>query len=87
MQLICEFEVTGFDDWKRAFDADEEARRNAGLGVLQVWRAADDSARAFVLLAVNDRGRANDWIARSNALSLDDGGTVNSASHHFIETA
>jgi hypothetical protein len=87
MQLICHFEVTNFADWQTAFAADEEARRDAGLSVLQIWRDADSTTHAFALLNVNDRKRADAWITRSNALSSDDASTVTSASHYFIETA
>lgn len=86
MQLICKFDLTDFDSWKRAFDADDEARRQAGLSVLQIWRVADDTERALVLLNVNDRARAKEWINRSDALQSDDGGTVTNATHHFVRT-
>ncbi|MBB3995019.1 hypothetical protein GGR95_002669 [Sulfitobacter undariae] len=86
MQLICHFEVTDFTAWQTAFAADEEARRDAGLSVLQIWRDADNPKRAFTLLTVNDRDRADQWITRSNALSSDDASTVTQASHYFIET-
>ena len=87
MQMICHFEVTSFEAWHRAFDADDEARRDAGLGVLQIWRDADSTTHAFALLSVNDRPRAEAWITRSNALHSDDANTVTHASHFFIETA
>jgi hypothetical protein len=86
-QLICHFEVSNFNDWQSAFNADEEARRDAGLSVLQIWRDADSTTHAFALLSVNDRPRAEGWITRSNALSSDDNSTVTHASHFFIETA
>lgn len=87
MQMICHFEVTAFDAWKAAFDADAEARRDAGLGVLQIWRDADSTTHAFALLSVNDRARAGAWIERSSALTGDDAGTVTAQSYFFIETA
>ncbi|WP_299028333.1 hypothetical protein [uncultured Sulfitobacter sp.] len=87
MQMICHFNVTDFDNWQTAFTADDEARRDAGLGVLQIWRDADSTTHAFVLLSVNDRPRAEQWITRSNALTSDDNSTVTHASHFFIQTA
>jgi len=87
MQLICQFDVTDFSAWQTAFAADDEARRDAGLSVLQIWRDADSATRAFVLLDVNDRKRAAAWITRSNALASDDAATVTAAQHFFIETA
>ena len=87
MQLICHYCVTAFDDFKAAFDDDAEARRNAGLTVLQIWRDADTDTHAFVLMELNDRPRAQDWIDRSSALVSDDKGTVTRATSYFIETA
>lgn len=87
MQMIAHFEVTDFDSWQAAFNADDEARRDAGLSVLQIWRDADSTTHAFVLMSVNDRPRAEGWITRSNALHSDDANTVTHASHFFIETA
>ncbi len=87
MQMIVHQNVTGFAAWKTAFEADAEARRNAGLTVLQVWTHADSDTHAFILLEVKDRDKAQGWIDRSNALASDDGGTVTSSSAYFIETA
>ena len=87
MQMICHFDVTDFAAWKNAFDADAEARRNAGLSVLQIWKHADSSTKASVLLDVNDRKKADDWITRSNALSSDDNGTVTNATAVFVKSA
>lgn len=86
-QMICHFEVTSFEAWHTAFKSDDEARRDAGLGVLQIWRDADSTIHAFALLTVNNRAKANAWIIRSNALSSDDASTVLHASHFFIKTA
>ncbi len=87
MQMIVHQNVTNFADWKTAFDADAEARRNAGLTVLQIWRDADSDTHAFILMKVNDQQRAKGWVDRSNALNSDDNGTVTSSSAYFIETA
>lgn len=87
MQMICHHLITDFDTWKAAFDADDEARRDAGLSVLQVWRDKHDGSHAFFLLNVNDRARAEAWIKRSDALTSDDNSTVTRATAFFIETA
>ena len=87
MQLISHYFVTNFAAWKTAFDADVEARRNAGLTTLQIWQDADSDTHAFVLQELNDRARAQAWIDRSTALSSDDKGTVTRETHFFINTA
>lgn len=86
MQMIVHLEVTDFGKWKTAFDNDAEARRNAGLTVLQIWKDADSDTHAFVLLAVNDRAKAQTWVDRSDGLSVDDDKTVLSSSTYFLET-
>ena len=87
MQLISHYFVTSFTAWKAAFDADVEARRNAGLTTLQIWQDADSDGHAFVLQELNDRARAQAWIDRSTALSSDDNVTVTRETHFFINTA
>ena len=87
MQMICHHEVTDFEAWKSAFDADAESRRNAGLTVLQVWKHRDLTTHAFFLLQVNDRAKAESWLKRSDALRSDDRNTVTSASAYFLDPA
>ena len=87
MQMICHFEVTDFAAWKTAFDTDSEARSQAGLTILQIWKHADSATHAFVLLEVNDRDKAQGWVDRSAALKGGDGGTVTSSSAYFVKTA
>ena len=87
MQMICHFDVTDYTAWKDAFDADAEARRNAGLSVLQIWKHADSNSKASVLLDVNDRKKADEWLTRSDALSSDDKGTVTRSTAYFVKSA
>ena len=55
--------------------------------MLQIWKHADSSTKASVLLDVNDRKKADDWLTRSNALSSDDKGTVTNATAVFVKSA
>ncbi len=68
MQLICEIDTDGFDAWKAGFHDRAEARDRAGLTMLQMWRDADDDARAVVLFEVRDRARAEEWVRTEGAL-------------------
>lgn len=80
MQLIVTFDTAGFDAWKADYDAHSEARDNAGLTMLQMWRDADDGNRAVVLYEVSDRARAAQWVREQTALK---GGV----SAEFLRTA
>ena len=68
MQLICEIETGGFDAWKPGFDERAEARGQAGLTMLQMWRDVDDDARAVILFEARDRARAEEWVRTEHAL-------------------
>ena len=64
MQLICRFDTIDWPEWRAAFDAGAEARAVAGLSLMQLWRDADTPSAAVALFGVNDRARADAWIAR-----------------------
>ena len=64
MQLICRYDTIDWPEWRAGFDASAEDRRTAGLTLMQLWRDADTPSAAVALFEVNDRARAEDWIAR-----------------------
>ena len=80
MQLLLQIDTPDYDAWKAAFDDDAENRRLAGLTVLQLWRDADTSGQAFALMEVNDRARAETWLAREKSF----GGQITAS---FLKTA
>ena len=83
MQLICHHAITDIDQWRAAFDADDENRRAAGLSVMQIWTDADSPNLVFFLLGVNDKSRAQTWIKQSAELTHAKG-TVTNASAYFV---
>ena len=86
MQLICRNDTSDFDAWKSDFDGDAEGRRNAGLSVLQIWRAADTPSRVFVLYDVNDRDRAASYLDQLQAKAGGSGSNVTGSDCHFVKT-
>ena len=62
MQLLCRIPTGGFDAWRRDFDAGSEARRDAGLNLLQIWRDADAPDTALLLFEVRDKARARQHL-------------------------
>lgn len=83
-QMLAIYEIGDYDTWKSAFDGDEEARSEAGLGTLQVWRE-DGASRALALFRVNDAARARDYTATRADLMKERGG-VSSAAYHLLDT-
>jgi hypothetical protein len=64
MHLLCHFDTPDFPAWKSAFDGDAENRMQAGLTLLQMWRSADNASAVVCLFEVNDRRRAEEWVAK-----------------------
>lgn len=67
MQLLTETSIPDVAAFKSAFDADAERRMNAGLTLLQMWRAADNDTQVLCLFKVNDRARAQNWMDSESA--------------------
>jgi hypothetical protein len=66
MHLLLHLTPSDYDAWRREFDADAETRMQAGLTMLQLWRAAS-GAEVTALFEVNDRKRAEGWLDRERA--------------------
>ena len=63
MVLLVRNRVKDVERWKRVFDGDAAKGAAAGLTVLHVWRSVDASDEVFFLLDVEDRGRAEAFMA------------------------
>ena len=86
MQLLAYLKVRDFDAWRRVFDGDAEARGNAGLTLLQVWRQMDDGNIVWMLYEVSERGMAEQYLEGLGQLHAEQGG-ASEAGHHFLRTA
>jgi hypothetical protein len=65
-QLLIHAPAPDYAAWKSSFDAQAESLAAAGLSPLQIW--IDESGNAVVLLQVNSRPKAEDWLASRNGL-------------------
>ncbi|GGL52751.1 DUF3303 family protein [Wenxinia marina] len=66
MQMICRFDTVSWDEWKPRFDGDAEDRMHAGLTLLQMWRDVDTPDAVVALFEVNDRSKADAWVAKQS---------------------
>ncbi len=80
LQLLCQIDTPDVPGWRRDFDAEAAERMEAGLTLLQIWRDADSRSRVVLLLAVNDRARAEGWLRKEQGF----GGPMTAT---FLETA
>ena len=86
MQLLVHLKVRDYDGWRRVFDDDAEARGNAGLTLLQLWRQVDDWNRVWMLYEVSERGMAEEYLEGLGQLHAEAGG-ASKAGHEFLHTA
>lgn len=70
MVLLVRNRVKDFDHWKSVFDAQEAAGMAAGLSVERVWRSADKDDEVFFILSVEDRARAEAYMATPEAAAV-----------------
>ena len=85
MVLLVRNRVQDVDRWKRVFDAQAAAGTAAGLTVLQVWRSVDAPDQVFFLLDVEDRERAEAYMASPEAAAIGvEAGTLD-GEVHFLD--
>ena len=70
MMLLVRNRVKDADVWKRVFDAQAAAGAAAGVTVLQVWRSVDAPDQVFFLLDVEDRKRAEAYMASPESAAV-----------------
>lgn len=85
MVLLVRNRVKDADRWKRVFDAQTAAGAAAGLTVLQVWRSVDAPDQIFFLLDVEDRERAEAYMASPESAAVGVEAGALDGEIHFLE--
>ena len=70
MVLLVRNRVQDADAWKRVFDRQTAVGAAAGLTVLHVWRSVDAPDQVFFLLGVEDRARAEAFMASPESAAV-----------------
>ncbi len=86
MVLLVRNRVRDIDRWKRVFDRQAAAGAAAGLRVLHVWRAVDAEDEVFFLLDVEDRARAEAFMASPESAAVGvEAGAIDGEVHFLDE--
>ena len=85
MVLLVRNRVKDIDRWKGALDGDAARGAAAGLTVLHVWRSVDASDEVFFLLGVEDRDRAEAFMALPESAAVGVEAGVLDGEVHFLE--
>ena len=62
--LLVRHGVRDYAHWRRLFDEDAGSQREAGMHVHGVWRDAADPRQVVFLFDIDDRARAEAFMAR-----------------------
>ena len=85
MVLLVRNRVKDVDHWKRVFDAQDAAGMAAGLSVKHVWRSVDKADEVFFILGVDDRARAEDYMATPEAAAVGEEAGAIDGEYWFLE--
>lgn len=85
MVLLVRNRVKDIDHWKKVFDEQEAAGMAAGLSVKQVWRSADKANEVFFILGVEDRARAEAYMATPEAAAVGEEAGAIDGEYWFLE--
>ncbi len=85
MVLLVRNRVKDMARWKRVFDEQEAAGLAAGLSVRRVWRSADRDDEVFFLLGVEDRARAEAYMATPEAAAVGEQAGAIDGEYWFLE--
>lgn len=85
MELLVRNRTKDYAVWRRVFDAQAGAGQAAGLTLRSLWRSADDPDEAFFVLAVEDRARAEAFMADPAAAEAGRESGVIDGDYWFVE--
>lgn len=85
MILLVRNRVKDIDHWKKIFDEQEAAGLAAGLSVKYVWRSADKADEVFFILGVEDRARAEAYMATPEAAAVGEEAGAIDGKYWFLE--
>jgi hypothetical protein len=62
VHMLCRNRVRDYAAWRRVFDSNEDAAREAGLHLRHVWRSIDDPDEVWFLFEAENRERAEAFV-------------------------
>ena len=84
MKLLVRNKVNDFDAWLKVFKSHAPAHRAAGFHVEKVWRNIDDQREIFFIFEVEDRTKAEEFMATPLAADGAKEAGVIDGDHYFV---
>ena len=69
-RMIVRNKVKDFDHWKKIFDEQFDANKEAGLSLENLWQTVEDPNEVFFVLAIDDMDKAMAHISSPEAAEV-----------------
>lgn len=83
--MHCRIRVSDYTTWKAKMDAHKGAQLQAGLDLKYLWRGVDDPNLAFMILQVEDKERARQFLNPSDVAKSSAAAGVLEFGWEFVE--
>ena len=85
--MLCRNRVTDFPRWKAIFSSHAATHRDAGLGLVNMWRSIEDPNNIFFMFEVASLEKAREFISNPEAATAADASGVVDGEYHFVKDA
>lgn len=83
--MLVRNRVENYTRWKKVFDAQDPAARQAGLRLTDLWRDIEDPNNVFFMLHVGDLEKARAFLADPGSAEIGKISGVIDGEFHFLE--
>jgi len=84
-ELLCRNRVEDYARWRKVFDTNAPAAREAGLQLTDLWRDMEDPNNIFFLFRVSSVDRARTFIEDPAEAEVGAAAGVLDGEYHFLE--
>lgn len=85
--MLCRSRVADFDRWHAVFNSHQATHREAGLELVNLWRAVEEPNKVFFVFAVAGMDRAREFIHDPAAAEAGRASGVIDGEYHFVDDA
>ena len=85
--MLCRNVVKDFARWKKIFDSQENAARNNGLKLMEMWQEVNDPDNVFFIWEVENIDKANEFINDPESAKIGEKAGVIDGWCYFIDQA
>ena len=87
LYMLCRNRVAHFSRWKAVFSSHERGHQDAGLRLVNLWRAVDDPNNIYYVFEVASIDKARKFISDPEAAKAANTSGVIEGEYHFVEDA